>query len=257
MNRYENGKIYKIVDVGYNKCYIGSTTEPLSKRMERHRKCHKRYLETGKVDTRCRLLFEEFGVENCKIELLENYACMSKEELLRKEGEYIQSMECVNKCVAGRTPQEYKELHKERYSKNQKEWYEKNKEYVIQRNREYQEKHKEEVAQRRKDYYERNKEQINNKNKVYYENNFEKIKQHKAEYALNNKEFLAKKNKEWYEANKEYVKEQMSKYYERKREEICSKKRETVECECGSIIRIHAKKRHERTTKHQTFFEQK
>lgn len=195
MNRYEKGKIYKIVDIGYNKCYIGSTTEPLSKRMERHRKLHKRYLETGKVDTRCRLIFEEFGVENCKIELLENYPCMTKEELLRKEGEYIQNTDCVNRYVAGRTPQEYKQLHKERYSKNQKEWYEQNKEYVIQRSREYQEKHKEEIAQRRKEYYEQNKEQINEKKKTYYKKNFEKIKQQKAEYSRNNKDFLSQKKK--------------------------------------------------------------
>ena len=32
MNRYEHGQIYKIVDAGFNVCYIGSTTEPLSKR---------------------------------------------------------------------------------------------------------------------------------------------------------------------------------------------------------------------------------
>ena len=30
-NKYQNSKIYKIVDVGYNKCYIGSTVEELSK----------------------------------------------------------------------------------------------------------------------------------------------------------------------------------------------------------------------------------
>ena len=48
MNRYENGKIYKLVDVGYNKCYIGSTCESLSKRMERHRKQYKEYSK-GKI----------------------------------------------------------------------------------------------------------------------------------------------------------------------------------------------------------------
>ena len=37
MNRYENGKIYKITDFGFNKMYIGSTTESLKKRLERHR----------------------------------------------------------------------------------------------------------------------------------------------------------------------------------------------------------------------------
>ena len=41
MNKYQNGKIYKIVDVGYNKCYIGSTTETVSQRMARHRNCYK------------------------------------------------------------------------------------------------------------------------------------------------------------------------------------------------------------------------
>ena len=67
MQRYEHGKIYKIVDVGLNKCYYGSTTEPLSKRMERHRRCYKQYLESGKVDTNSRILFSEYGIENCKI----------------------------------------------------------------------------------------------------------------------------------------------------------------------------------------------
>ena len=42
-------------------------------------------------------------MENCKIELVENYACNSKEELNAREGFYIQNNECVNKLVAGRT----------------------------------------------------------------------------------------------------------------------------------------------------------
>ena len=37
INKYQNGKIYKITDIAYNKCYIGSTTEGLSLRMARHR----------------------------------------------------------------------------------------------------------------------------------------------------------------------------------------------------------------------------
>jgi len=72
MNRYENGKIYKIVDVGYNKCYIGSTCESLSKRMERHRKQYKEYSK-GKTRKKTTAvdIFNEFGIENCKIELIE------------------------------------------------------------------------------------------------------------------------------------------------------------------------------------------
>ena len=46
-NKYKRGKIYKIVDVGYNKCYIGSTAEKtLSNRMSRHRYDYKIYKQT-------------------------------------------------------------------------------------------------------------------------------------------------------------------------------------------------------------------
>ena len=90
MNRYEKGKIYKITDVGYNKCYFGSTCESLSRRMDRHRNNFKRY-SNGKKEAKTSsfFLFEGYGVENCKIELIEIYPCVCKEELLRREGHYI------------------------------------------------------------------------------------------------------------------------------------------------------------------------
>jgi len=37
MNRYEKGQIYKVVDIGYNMCYIGSTCQSLSKRFYKHK----------------------------------------------------------------------------------------------------------------------------------------------------------------------------------------------------------------------------
>ena len=37
MPDYSKGQIYKIVDAGYNKCYIGSTIEKLYNRMGKHR----------------------------------------------------------------------------------------------------------------------------------------------------------------------------------------------------------------------------
>ena len=257
MNRYEKGKIYKIVSPDFEKCYIGSTTEPLSKRMERHRKLYKTYLETGNVDTRVRLIFDEYGIENCKILLIQNYPCESKEELLRKEGEYIQAMQCVNKCVAGRTPAEYKELYKDYFKQKRQEYYDKNKEYILNRNSEYKQQHKEQIDQRRHEYYEQNKQQINEENKQYYNNNFDKIKQQKAKYADNNKEYLAEKRKEWCNANRGYVKQRSDKYYQEKQDSICAKKKEKVECECGAMVRIHEIKRHQRTNKHQFFLQQK
>ena len=133
MNRYEKGKIYKIVSVDYSKCYIGSTTESLKKRFERHRGKYKEYLKGGADNTRAYWLFDEVGVENCKIELIENYPCNSREELERKEGEYIKNTKCVNKVIAGRTRQEYKkdeydyksyqeQVYRELHPEKRKEW---------------------------------------------------------------------------------------------------------------------------------------
>ena len=51
-------------------------------------------------------LFNEYGVENCKIELLEYFPCDTLQELERREGEHIRNNESVNKVVAGRTKQE-------------------------------------------------------------------------------------------------------------------------------------------------------
>ena len=47
-NKYQNAKIYKITDIAYNKCYIGSTTESLSLRMARHRSNFKKFLISDK-----------------------------------------------------------------------------------------------------------------------------------------------------------------------------------------------------------------
>ena len=79
MNRYEHGKIYRIVDVDYNKCYIGSTCEELSQRMARHRREYKRYTNNPTImKTRSSILFDEYGLENCKIELIENTQQIAK-----------------------------------------------------------------------------------------------------------------------------------------------------------------------------------
>ena len=175
MNRYENGKIYKIVDIGYNKCYIGSTCESLSKRMERHRNKYKSYLKGTVEHTRSFYLFDEYDIENCKIELVENYPCISKSELLAREGHHIRNSDCVNKKIAGRSGKQY---------------YEENKEHCLKRQKEYREQHKEQTASTLKKYAEEHKEEIKTYKKQYREENKEKVKQ---------------QLKEWYEKNREAV----------------------------------------------------
>ena len=98
----QNGKIYRVVDKSYQMCYIGSTIEKLANRMNSHKSKYKKYKE--KIYNRVAVydIFDAFGVENCKIELIEFYSCNSKEELYAREGYHQQQENCVNKYIAVR-----------------------------------------------------------------------------------------------------------------------------------------------------------
>ena len=121
INKYHNSKIYQITDIGYSKCYIGSTTEELSMRMVRHRSGYKSFLRDGKGLVRSFEIFSEYGVENCKIELIEYFKCDTLQELRKREGEVIKKTECVNKCVAGRTEKEYDREYRDKHKEQLKE----------------------------------------------------------------------------------------------------------------------------------------
>ena len=168
INRYHGGKIYKIVDNAYTECYFGSTIQPLYKRwME-----HKRGFVSGKKLYSTSILFNKYGIENCKIELVEAYKCENKEELNKKEGEYIKKNVCVNKNRAGEQMTQ-KECY-EKYKGKKKEYQEANKEHIKQYHKEYREENKDKIKQKEKEYYEANKEQKKQKAKEYREANKKK-----------------------------------------------------------------------------------
>ena len=111
---YSKTKIYKIMSFLGDKVYVGSTTKDrLSERMAEHRKNYKVWKagKTGKTNSF--ELFEEYGVENCTIILLERYPCNSKDEKNAKEAFYIQSMNCVNRMLPGRTMKQYTLDHRD------------------------------------------------------------------------------------------------------------------------------------------------
>ena len=150
-NKYERGKIYKIVDCGYNLCYYGSTCQGLSNRMANHRASYETYRRTKTHLIRSYFIFDEYGVENCKIELVELFPCASKEELHKKEGEYIMNNPCVNKTVAGRR------MSQEDY---RKEYYQSNKETILEHNAKYRVEHLEQIKAKQKERRETHKERI-------------------------------------------------------------------------------------------------
>ena len=103
--KYENGKIYSIRSPNTDKIYIGSTCQPLSKRFHQH----KMGWSLKKQRTAALIILD---AKDAYIELIENFPCKSREELLKRKDELITEYKtfAVNKIiVAGRTKKEYLE----------------------------------------------------------------------------------------------------------------------------------------------------
>jgi len=111
---YQKTKIYKIESHLGDKIYIGSTAkEYLSQRFQQHKNAYKRW-KNGIVGKYTSFeLFDEYGIENCQIVLIEAYPCNSKDEKNAKEGHYIKTLNCVNKVVVGRTREETQKAYKQ------------------------------------------------------------------------------------------------------------------------------------------------
>ena len=132
------GRAYAIRSHQTKDLYIGSTTQTLSMRMARHRCVYKRYLNQAYHYVTS---FEILQYESY-IELLFKGEFESKDELRKKEVEYIREMECVNRCVAGRTQQEYYEENKESIAEYKHLHYEANKLHLVEKMKQYQQDHK-------------------------------------------------------------------------------------------------------------------
>ena len=158
MVNYANGKIYRIVCNTTGKQYIGSTTRPLSERLNGHKNDLNKYLK-GNRKKGC-TSFEIINGGNYSIILIENVECKSKEELLSKERYYIESMSCVNKIIPLRSNKEYKEDNKEKIRLNK---------------REYRIKNKDKIKEQRILYDQVNKDKLSNRRKTYRINNLHKL----------------------------------------------------------------------------------
>jgi hypothetical protein len=180
MSDYSTGKIYAIKCAETDDVYIGSTIQPLQKRLVRHRGDYNLFTKDNEKYNYISS-FEIVKYESAYIELLEEYPCNSSEELKKKEGVYIRTMECVNKIIAGRTHAEYRIENKEKRNRTSKEWNASNKERHAQLNKIWKENNKERWDEYNKQYKEENKETINKKALARYYERKEEIKEKRKE----------------------------------------------------------------------------
>jgi len=218
---YKNGKIYKIVSDLTEMIYIGATTQPLYKRFNHHKTTFK----TGKK--MCKSV-EIIKLGETRIELIEDFPCERKEQLNAREGYYIRLNKniCVNRCIIGRTKQEYNEDNKEYLTKIKKQWYENNKiKYKAQKaenSKKYYESNKEKIKQ----YTEANKDAIKERLKQYREANKDAINERQKQYTEANKDAIKERRKVQREINKDTIKEQKKAYYEANKEVINERRKQ-------------------------------
>lgn len=174
--KYQRGKIYKLVDRTNGNIYIGSTIKTLNQRLSHHKYVYKS--EYNVVTS-----FDIIENGNYYIELIEPYPCNNRHDLEKRERFHIENNICVNKIIPTRTSKEWREDNKAEIALKNKELYEDNKEQIILRNKEYAKNHKEEIALKQKEWYNKNKVEILLKQKDYHEDNKEQI-------LLRNKELI-------------------------------------------------------------------
>lgn len=105
---YSQSKIYIIRSNKTDNVYVGSTIQPLKERFYNHKSDYNSFIK-GSLQ-RPVSSFEIMKYEDAFIELLEEYSCENKEQLYKKEGEWIQKTQnCINKRIAGQTKKEYRE----------------------------------------------------------------------------------------------------------------------------------------------------
>lgn len=178
---YQNSRLYAIRSYCTEEIYIGSTAQPLSRRMADHRSLFKRYNE-GKT-IKYLTAFEILKYDDVYIEQLELFPCANVEELRKREGELIRSMDCVNKCIAGRTPKQHYQDNKESILARQKQYNDEHKVEKQQYDKQYHQDHKVE----KKKYYQANKASINAKHECPCGGRY--THQNKKQHERSNKHF--------------------------------------------------------------------
>ncbi len=134
INKYQNGKIYKVISINKTVCYIGSTINSIEGRLEDHKYAYKSYLKGA---SNYYGVFELLELGDVTIELIENYPCNSKRELLERESYWVSQNNCVKQIRPLITDDERKQYDKDRY--------ENNKYIILERNNKYRIKNRDKV----------------------------------------------------------------------------------------------------------------
>jgi hypothetical protein len=220
---YSETIIYKLCckDTTINQIYVGHTTN-IHKRKHNHKSnCCNSNLKNYNLFV-YNFIRENGGWDNWTMIQIEAYNCSNKREAAMRERYWIETLNAKLNCNMPIATKEEKEKQKQ-------DWYEENKEQILEKAKENYEENKELILEKAKQYAQENKEKITEYQKQYAQENKQKISEQKKEYRAEHKEEAAEKGKEWREANKTKIQEQ---------------KKQVIHCECGNNYTFGNKHRH-------------
>lgn len=177
----------------FNTIYIGRTINPKSRHYtHRHRESEKTYQFSA-----------EHGVEHPKMVIIENN--LSIKEGVEREKYWIEhyknntDYDVLNVTCGGQKGRQIERISEEEKKKHRKEYYQKNREKILEYRKKYVENHKEDIATYKKKYYKNNKNKIYEYQKKYVEEHREEKKEYKRLYDELHKD----KIKKYYQDNKD------------------------------------------------------
>lgn len=260
MNKYNKGKVYKITSDNTTDVYIGSTTKELSQRLSGHKNAYKRFADNK---TNYCLSFELVKHAHFEITLVEAVNVETKEELLKREGFHsMNTPNCINKKIAGRTMKEYYDANKAEILEYHKTYYAENKTEILETHKKYRTENKDKIVESKKEWFIANRDQVLEKNKAYREENKEDLQLKQKEicececglqYSRSNK---SQHYKSALHKNKlELIKNGGTGNEIIIKEKVPRPPRAQILCECGNYYRKDIKSKHLMSLKHQKYLE--
>lgn len=110
-----------------------------------------------------------------------------------------------------------KSCNREYDKKHKKEYYQENKEVILDYKKEHYLKNKNQYQLKNKNYYKNNREKCLNYREEYYRNNKDKIVQHDAQYYAKNKDKIIQQKGEYFKNNKDKIYKYHIQYNQKRR----------------------------------------
>lgn len=171
--KYQDGKIYKLVNSVDSEIYVGSTTQTLENRLREHMDQSKLSKnQTAKLF----MHLTPIGFDKVFIELLETYPCNSNRGLRIREQKWMDELKpSLNTLPAFLTDEQRKEKDAQRH----KEYYERNKDKIVAYKAQYAREHSSKIVAKVAAWKKANPEKRKANGRRYYDKHKDALKVHK------------------------------------------------------------------------------